>query len=268
MPRKATPKPWATKQFLEQKYVAEELSTQGIVKAIEAEFGAKVYPNTVRRELKKLGITLRSKSQAQSAFLDKNDHPMLGRERSEEEKRKISEGIQEAWDKLDDNEVEKRKEEMAERARLKWEWMSDEEKKKNIEKMHQANREKSGQGSKNENMVAELLREAGYKIVQRTTDYTPGAQFEIDIAIPGESIAVEWDGAAHFAPIYGEKDLKRTIAKDQRKNRALLSNRWTVIRCRDHSTAHSMAFCRRAVEKIVDVIKNGTRGTVHHIDAE
>lgn len=268
MPRKAAPKPWATKDYLTQKYEVEQLSTQAIVRAILDDFGLKVYPNTVRRALKKLDIPLRSKSQAQAMFLEKNDHPMLGRERTEEEKVKISEGIQAAWDNLDDNEVEKRKEEMAERARLKWEWMSEEEKRKNIEKMHQANRLKSGMGSKNENLVAELLKEAGYKIAQRTTDYSPLQQFEIDIAIPKEKIALEWDGAAHFAPIYGDKDLKRTMAKDERKNKALLTNNWTVVRCRDHSTAHSLAFCRRAVEKIVDVIKNGKRGCVHYIDAE
>ena len=268
MPRKASSKPWANKQYLEQKYVQEQLSTQAIVKAIQADFAAVVYPNTVRRELKKLSIPLRSKSKAQSVFLENNDHPMLGRERTEEEKLKISEGIQENWDSLDATQIEKKKQDMAERARLKWEWMSDEERKKNIEKMHKANREKSGQGSKNENLVASLLQEAGYKIAQRTTDYSPSQQFEIDIAIPKKSIAIEWDGAAHFAPIYGDKDLKRTMEKDERKNKALLSNNWTVIRCRDHSTAHSHAFCRRAIKNIIDVIENGKRGIVHHLDAE
>lgn len=268
MGRKLNHRPWENKKFLCQKYEVEGLSTQEIAKQIAAQWSVKVYPNTVRRALKRLGITIRSKSQAQSNYLENNDHPMLGRERSEDERVKISEGIQKNWDSLSDSEIKDRRTEMAERAKKKWANMTKKEREKNIRKMHKANRDKSGQGSKNENLVAKLLADEGYVIIQRTRDYSPRQQFEIDIAIPSKSIAIEWDGAAHFAPIYGDGDLKKTIEKDGRKNKALLSNKWTVLRCRDHSTAHSLAFCRRAVKKIIDVIKNGNKNTVHLIDME
>jgi len=253
---------WDSYDYLNQKYVVEEMSFGAIAKLHGT------FPNTIRRAAIKHGIKPRTKSTAQKKFLDKNEHPMQGRERPPEEKDRISRGVQEYWEGLDPDDEERIRCEMSERARLKWEWMSEEEKKKSIKEMHRANREKSGTGSKNENLVRKLLRKAGYGAVDRTNDFSPRRKFEIDIPIPGEAIAVEWDGVAHFVAIYGDKDLKRVTSKDERKNQALLDYGWTVIRVRDHSTAHSAAFCRRAVDKIIEIIENGERGVVHHVDAE
>lgn len=253
---------WDNYDYLHEKYEVEGMSFGAIAKLHDT------YSNTIRRAAIKHGITPRTKSTAQKNFLDKNDHPLLGRERPPEEKDKISRGVQEYWDGLDPEEEERIRGEMSERAKLKWEWMSEEEKRKAVKEMQRANREKSGSGSKNENMVRKLLKKAGYGAVERTNDFSPRRKFEIDIPIPGEAVAVEWDGVAHFAPVYGDKDLQRVTAKDERKNQALLDFGWTVIRVRDHSTAHSMAFCRRAVDRIIEVIENGDRGVVHYVDAE
>ncbi len=253
---------WNTYKYLQTEYEKKGRSTGSIAKEHST------YANTIRRALIKHKIPLRNKSQAQKNFLDKNEHPMTGIARSKDTKKRISEGIQEHFDTLTDSEMEARKAAQSERASLKWENMTGPERKKNIEKMHKANREMSGMGSKNENLVAELLGVAGYKTVQRSTDYSPRKQFEIDIAIPGHSMAIEWDGAAHFEPIYGEPNLQRVMAKDARKEKALTRFGWTVIRCRDHSTAHSLAFCRRAVNQIISVIKTGKRGIVHRLDVE
>lgn len=253
---------WDNYEFLNQKYSEESLSTQAIAREVNT------YPNTIRRALKRHGISLRGKSDAQRNYLDKYSHPMEGRARPPEERHKISEGAQKKWEGMTPEQAAQRRAEMAERAQLKWDWMSEKEKKEMIDKMHRANRERSGMGSKNENLVAKGLSQNGYDIVQRTTHYTPRHKFEIDIAIPDLSVAIEWDGVAHFAPIYGDKNLQRTIQRDERKNKALLSAGWTVIRCRDHSTSHSMAFCRRAIQKILDVIRNGKKNTIHFIDVE
>lgn len=253
---------WNNYKYLKKEYEIRGRSTGSIAKE------NKTYANTIRRALIKLRIPLRTKSQAQKNFLDKNEHPMTGIPRSDTTKKKISEGIQGHFDTLTDEEMDARKAAQSERALRKWENMTNDERKKNIIKMHKANREMSGMGSKNENLVAELLGGAGYKIVQRSNDYSPRKQFEIDIAIPGHSIAIEWDGAAHFEPIYGESNLQRVMAKDIRKEKTLTQFGWTVIRCRDHSTAHSLAFCRRAVNQIIEVIKTGKRGIVHRLDVE
>lgn len=265
---KGKSRPWATTKWLKEHYVDKKMSTGAIAKTVHEVFGIKIYANTVRRELKKMGIPLRSRSAAQSSYLSQNEHPMKGRPRTEKEKEKISRGIQWAWETKDDEEVRKLKEAMSARAREKWDDMTDKEKERNLEKMRAANRKKSGMGSKNENAIADLLKEEGFQIAQRTKAYSPRRQFEIDIAIPSKAIAIEWDGAAHFLPIYGDDQLKKTMAKDERKNKALLSNNWTVIRCKDHSTSHSMAFCRRTVDKILKIIRGGKRGVVHYVEAE
>lgn len=253
--------------YLYREYIVNERSTSAIAKEWNRP-NSKVYPNTIRRTLQKHGIKIRSKAEAQKNYLDTNPHPMEGRERTPEERRKISQGIQNFWDDLDPDDVERFKREMSERASQKWERMSDKEKKEAIKKMHIASHNKANQGSKNENKVAELLKEAGFKIIQRTNEYSPRRQFEIDMAIPSYSVAVEWDGAAHFEPIYGEENLRKVMEKDKRKNEALTRYGWTVIRCRDHSTAHSLAFCRRAVSKIIERINSNKKKKVIYIDAE
>lgn len=262
MGRRTTDRKWDTYENLYNLYVNQGLSTGAIAKLYPGAFA-----NTIRRALKRHGIDTRNKSEAQKNYLEENPHPMLGRERTEDERRRISEGIQGHWDKLTPEEAQQRREEMAERARVKWDWMSDEEKQEMIANMHKANREKAGLGSKNENAVANLLREEGYTVYQRTTEYSPRRAFEIDAAIPSEQVAIEWDGAAHFEPIYGDEALRKTMEKDKRKNRALVDHGWKVIRCRDHSTAHSLAFCKRATEQIIEAIKTLKDGEIREIDA-
>lgn len=248
--------------FMQEQYVKLEKSTTKIAQELNT------HPNTVRRALIKLGIPLRDKKTAQKNFLAGNPHPMEGRQRSEEERSKISIGIQGHLNRMSKSEKTSRKKAMSRLAKDKWASLDDEERKKTIHKMHSASRESAGQGSKNENMVAELLSEAGFKLMQRTNQYTPQNQFEIDIAIPSIKVAIEWDGAAHFLPIYGDEHLKKNMEKDERKNQTLINDGWTLIRCRDHSTAHSLAFCRRAVEKIIETIQNGAKNVVHILEAE
>lgn len=255
------------RDYLIQEYIQKGRSTSSIAKEWSTP-EKKVYPNTVRRLLKKHQIPLRDKSQAQKNFLASNPHPLEGRQRTEEEKKKISEGIQNWWDNLSSDEEEKLRDEMRERAGDKWSKMTDKEKKSAIKKMHRASRERAGLGGKNENTIADLLEAEGFGIVQRSNQFTPRNQFEIDIAIPSRRIAVEWDGAGHFRPIFGEKALKKTMAKDERKNGILVKNGWVVIRCRDHSTAHSMAFCRRALQDIVELINKDLVPGVYYVDAK
>ena len=258
--------------YKRQDYLVEEYTKKGrSTSSIAKEWSTptkKVYPNTIRRLLDKYQIPIRDKSAAQKNFLASNPHPLEGRARTDEEKRNISEGIQKYWDGLDPSEVERLKSEMSERAGNKWANMTKKEKVLAIRKMHQASRLSAGSGGKNENAVAKLLTDAGYGIVQRTNQYTPRNQFEIDMAIPSNRVAVEWDGAGHFRPIYGDKALEKTQSKDKRKNKVLIKNGWVVIRCRDHSTAYSMAFCRRAADAVVDLIKSKLSPGVYYIDAK
>lgn len=252
---------WKDPDYLKVEYGDKERSTSDIAK----EHG--VYPNTIRRELKKNGFEIRNKSQAQKINIKKHGAPMQGKIRTEDEKERISEGLQRFWDGLGDDETREFKERRAEVARKKWEGLTKEEKFKSIQKMHNASRNKMYVGSKNENKVAQILENHGYIIDQRSNEYTPGRRFEIDIAIPKEKIAIEWDGATHFDPIYGEEHLAKVKEKDQRKNKILTATGWTVVRCHDHSTASTNAFCRRAVSQIIEIIDGDRIKKVYVIEA-
>jgi len=236
-------------EYLYEEYKVKERSTKSIAEEHST------YPNTIRRCLKKYGFEIRNKSQAQKNYIKKHGSPMQGKTRTDEEKRKISEGLQQYWNSLDPETEKMLKSKMAESAKQQWESLSDYDKKKSIYKMHLASKNRMYSGCKNENTVAEMIRELGYRVDQRNKMYVPGKTFEIDIALVDYNIAIEWDGATHFVPIYGEEHLEKVIAKDEIKDVLLMHMRWYVIRCRDKSTAHSKAFCRRSVEKIMAVIK-------------
>lgn len=252
---------WNDKNYLEGEYVEKRRSTTDIAK------DNGVFPNQIRRALIKNGIPLRDKSEAQKNNIDRNGSPMQGRKRTGEEKKRISSGMQKWWDGLTDDQKNEMKERLSEAAKGKWDLLSEHEKKMAIKKMQAASRIHAKMGSKNENMVANILREAGYTVHQRTKDYAPGRRFEIDICLPKEKIAIEWDGPTHFDPIYGELHLARVRRKDDNKNATLVAAGWTVIRCRDHSTSSSLAFCTRAGEKLLQLLSTCERGKVHIMEA-
>lgn len=251
-------KPWNNPKYLKREYVENERSTSDIAK----ELGT--YPITIRRALIKHGFEIRNKSQAQKNNIKKNGAPMQGKTRSVREREKISKGLQRFWDGMDEDQEREVRNRLSENARNNWKNITKAEKNKRLRKMQTAAR-KTGGGSKNENLVASILADIGYKIVQRSKDYSPRRQFEIDIALPNERIAIEWDGVTHFEPVYGEEHLARVQQKDKYKDEMLVSNGWTVIRCRDMSTTSSLAFCRRAVDKILEVMEKCEPKTVNVI---
>jgi very-short-patch-repair endonuclease len=253
---------WDNHAFLQKEYQVENKSTSQIAK----EQGT--YPMTIRRALVKHGFKIRDKSQAQKNNLEKNGSPLQGRARTRAEKMRISIGLQEHWENMTEEEKVAAKLIRSKIGKNAWEKKTEEEKKSAVNKMRVGNSQKGRKGSKNENAVADMLINAGYKIIQRSRDFTPGRRFEIDIAMPKERIAIEWDGPNHFSPIYGKESLVAVQAKDEIKNLSLVKYGWTVIRVRDHSTSSTLSFCRRACDKIIDTIETGDRKVIHIIDAE
>ena len=252
--------PWNDPKILQREFVDNRKSTSALAK----EWGT--YPMTIRRALKKHGFKPRDKSQAQKNNIEINGSPLTGRQRTEDEKIKISTTLQSRWDNLSDKEKEREIKKKSDVAKEMWREKTKEEKQESLNKMHVGNRKNANSGSKNENNVAEMLINYGFEIKQRTKDYTPGRRFEIDICIPKERIAIEWDGPNHFLPIYGEEKLAKVIAKDNIKNKYLTSSGWTIIRIRDTSTTPTLAVARRASDKIIEFIESGKRGVLHIID--
>lgn len=252
---------WDNKKYLEEEFVIKGRSTNDIAR----EHG--VFPNQIRRALIKNGIQPRNKSEAQKNNIEKNGAPMQGKKRTKEEKERISSGMQKWWDALSDEQKTEMREKLSDAAKGKWESLSEEEQKIALKKMQAANRLRSREGSKNENMIANILVKNGLKVVQRSRDYTPGRRFEIDICLPQLQIAIEWDGPTHFDPIYGETHLAKVKMKDDFKDSVLTSAGWTVIRCRDHSSSSSLAFGNRVAARLLELIKTAEKGKVHIIEA-
>ena len=75
--------------LLEKYYIKDQLSIQQIAEMYH------LYPNKIRRDLKKYNIDIRTKSDAQKNALKKgtHQHPTKGKKRSEETKQKIGESI-------------------------------------------------------------------------------------------------------------------------------------------------------------------------------
>lgn len=212
---------------------------------------------TLSRFMKKNGITSRDKAQAQKNYLKENNHQMSGRKHSDETKKKISEGLGEFWDGLTEEETEQLKKKIGSAWKNKWAVMSDQERRATMEELSNKAKLAQGDGSRLERFIAEQLRERGYTVEERTTHYLAGKDFEVDIALPKEMIAIEVDGPTHFMPIYGEAHLAEQQERDGRKDRELNSLGYNVLRIRDNNGPLSQLRIQRIVDAIKEINEDG-----------
>ena len=209
---------------------------------------------TLSRYMKKYGIVARDKAQAQKNYLNNNEHQMKGRSHSDETKQKISNSIGEFWESLSHEEEEALRAKIGSAWKKKWASMSQQARSAMIEGLSNKAKESQGDGSRFERFVAHELRKAGYLVEERTTNYTAGKSFEIDIALPKEKIAIEIDGPSHFLPIYGEKQLFAQQERDERKNKMVNSSGYSVLRIRDNNGAMSKLRINKIIEAIKEVV--------------
>lgn len=115
--------------------------------------------------------------------------------------------------------------------------------------------------SKNEkyclNLLQEKLREyTELEIKGSDTEVLPGWELDVTIKSPyGWNVAIEWDGAYHRKPIYGEKNLMMRQGRDKFKNKSLYEKKYVLIRVRDDGS-FNQKFVESKVEKIIDVIND------------
>ena len=246
--------------YIVEQYTKKNRSTSDIAKEVGT------YPVTIARLLRKNGVKTRDHSQAQSINLVKRGHPFQGKKRTEQERINISDGIRKNWDALDESKRNKIIEKKRSVAKLFWDNKKEKDKDLIIKNIQSKRVSASWLGSKNENKIAELLFQNGYKILQRTNEYTPGNQFEVDIFLIKEGVAIEVDGPTHFKPLYGQEKLDKVIASDKEKNSILNDSGISVIRMLDKTSKHSRASCVRAYNNIVDLLKTIEKGRVYYID--
>lgn len=220
---------------------------------------------TLSRFMKKHGITSRDKAEAQKNYLKDHEHQMQGKKHSDSTKQKISKGLGEFWDKLSEDDKEKLKKKIGSAWRRKWQQMSDTDRRAMMESLSNKAKEMQGHGSRLERFVAEELRKRGYTVEERSVNYTAGKQFEVDIALPKERIAIEIDGVTHFAAVHGEEHLKAQQERDARKDELIIGAGMNMLRVRDNNNALSQLRIDKIVAAIQEIVASG-QTTVWYID--
>ena len=212
---------------IDEGYVIKQYQQNSSTYSIAKELGT--YPKKIERILKKNGITLRTRSQAQANAIKtgRSKHPTKGEKRSEEEKNKISRGKELSWK----NTSEEDREKFSQQAKERWEKIPADKKKEMMEKAGRALRIAAIEGSKAEKFLQRKLNEMGYDVILHKKDLIEG-NFEIDLFLPELNTIIEIDGPQHFLPVFGEKKLQEVIKFDSIKNGLLVSKVFCVVRVR------------------------------------
>ena len=136
-------------QQIIQLYQEENLSTHHIADKFST------YPNKIRRILKKHGVQLRGKGEAQKIALEqgRTEHPTKGKVMKDSTKFKISEKQGELWDNM----TAKQRQERVDNGKDSWNKKTASERQDIIKKAHEAVQEASRIGSKMENYLLQNI---------------------------------------------------------------------------------------------------------------
>lgn len=236
------------KQLLDQKYVKEKQSFASIAE----EYGT--YANKIRRDAKKLGISIRDKSEAQKSALltGKHKHPTKGTKRSDIVKNKIGIGVMKNWDQLDDSEKKIR----VDQSKQRWNNMTDDEKKLMQHKASAAVREASKHGSKLEKYFLQELLKDGYKVDFHKEQSLSNTKLQLDLFLPTIGLVIEIDGPSHFEPVWGDQALARNKVYDAKKEGLITGKGWYLIRVEqshDFSNARANVLYQKTRKYIQDI---------------
>lgn len=206
--------------YVIKKY-SENFSTYSIAKELDT------YPKKIERILKKNGIKLRSKSEAQALAIKSGraKHPTEGKERSAEQKLKISEGKAKHWQGMSKED----RDAVSKAAKDRWDNIPPEKLREMRESAGRALRLTTVEGSKAEKSLKKNLETEGFDVVLHKKNLIQG-KYEIDLFLPEIKTIIEIDGPQHFKPIFGEVKLQKTIKQDAVKNGLLVAAGYCVIR--------------------------------------
>lgn len=212
------------------------------------------YPNKIRRALKKAGVVLRDKGESQAAAFKsgRKKHPTAGTVRSDETKTKISIKAVEYWENISDDKYD----EHVEAAKDRWEKIPKKKKIAMQKKANEAIRAAAENGSKAENYLAEIIRDAGFTVQQHSTNAIKNNSLEIDIYIPAVSTIIELDGVSHFEPIWGADRFKKAQRADAEKSGLILRNGLVLIRIKYMARRLTNSVQRQLQEKVLPLLES------------
>jgi very-short-patch-repair endonuclease len=209
------------------------------------------YANKIRRDAKRLNISIRDKSEAQknALIMGKHAHPTKGKERSDEIKSKIGKGVMDSWSSLSNKELKERKD----KAKLNWEQLDYDTKINMQQSAIKAVRETSKTGSKLEKFIHKKLLSLGYQVQFHKEQSLLTTKLQIDLFLPTINTAIEVDGPSHFEPVWGKDSLNRNISYDQKKEGLITGKGWHLIRIKQLKD-FSPTRAELIVEKLVTLL--------------
>jgi very-short-patch-repair endonuclease len=203
-------------------------------------------PSAVSRELKKIGVTLRTKAESQALHIKSNGHPRLGKKHTDESKQAIGNKILKAWEEKSEEEKEK----FSERAKKNYEKHGIELKKAG----HKGVRLSSKRGSKLEKYIENYLRDKNIE-VQFHKNMLTNERLEVDMYIPEYKTCIEINGPSHYEPIRGEAVLLKQQRADLEKMGLITQAGFLYIRVKNvkpFSIVRYRAVCDRIYEQLVN----------------
>ena len=235
------------KEWLYEQYRTNKRSLQNIAD----ELGTN--RQRVRRALIKRGIAIRGKSDAQKAALTSGraEHPTEGKERPEDVRIRIAEGVAEDWANADEDTLKAR----SDKAKRQWENMPQHERDALLKLARDAVRAAAKEGSKLERFLLDGLTKAGYDVRYHVVGLVPNHNLEVDLLVTGLSTAIEVDGPSHFLPIWGEESLQRNIKSDLQKTGLLLAQGLVIIRIKQISSNISTLLQRKALASVLKSVQ-------------
>lgn len=249
--------------LLDKEFLEQELKTK-TVPEIAASLGT--YPNKVRRALINYGLIPPSKSEATKKAMQtgRAKHPTKGKERTTDEKKKISRKMVVTWENLNVEERINRK--VA--AQKRWNRMTDEEKEEFQRLGHEAVRKAATDGSKLEIHLLLELKLANYGVDFHRHLLTSNGAQHVDLYLPNQRIAIEIDGPTHFLPIWGDAVLARHQMRDHKKEAMLIGEGIKLIRIlylKKHLAEVDKDTVTERVKAAITELKNVKEGCVREI---
>lgn len=211
------------------------------------------YPNKIRRILKKHGVAIKTRSQAQRNALQggRATHPTDGKTRTKEERIKISTSVQKYWEGMSDEEYALR----ADGARERWYAMTEHERSRISGMALEAIQKAGKEGSKLEKFLLEEINSSGYYVEFHRKGIIPNENLEIDLYIPELKTIIEVDGPSHFLPIWGEEKLQKQIKADSHKTGLILSKGYVIIRIKSFGDFVSLNVKESLSKDILDQLE-------------
>lgn len=210
------------------------------------------YVNKIRRFLIRNNVPIRSNAESQKYALSvgRNQHPTLGKKRTEEEKSKISSGVSKAWENMPDE----KREEFKKGAKERWEKLSPEERDELNQSAKKGMQKAAADGSKMEKYLHHELESLGIPIIFHKKGLVGNPNLEVDIFIPSYNTAVEIDGPTHFFPIFGEERLEKTMESDKQKIGLLVRKGISILRVKHISKNASLSKAKKIVAAILEFL--------------